>query len=506
MLVALDVWCYQKCAEAYFPAISHPEGLPLKVQDAGGKEWIFQFRFWPNNNSRMYVLEGVTPCIQSMQLQAGDTVTFSRIDPEGKLVMGFRKASGISTEQDSQTVKTGNGLSTPPEVCKSTADVTANGPPGPQKGSTESKNPVNAADQSNLSKFEKAGFIQKDCSTAKSSPGPSKRKTGAFGSKSKRLRIENEDSIELKITWEEAQELLRPHPNDVPSVVVIEGHEFEEYKEPPVLGKPTIFTTNQAGDNNQWAQCEECLKWRKLPVDALLPSRWTCSENRWNPERSSCFSPQEMSTELTDMLPTKTVSRKLKVKVEHSDNFDVSDGLDTLANLAILGEGEALPASNQPTTKHPRHRPGCTCIVCIQPPSGKGPKHKSTCNCNVCLTVKRRFKTLMLRREKRQSEKEAETAAAGEKQPDNLSPEMMHLAGSDPPPSTGNGASGSSSPQKNLANEGEIEDEPEKKKTLSSPLKAQIDLNIQPEREEELSPVADAGGTARPFQDAMPTA
>lgn len=59
--------------QAYFPAISQPEGLPLKVQDASGKEWIFQFRFWPNNNSRMYVLEGVTPCIQSMQLQAGDT-------------------------------------------------------------------------------------------------------------------------------------------------------------------------------------------------------------------------------------------------------------------------------------------------------------------------------------------------------------------------------------------------------------------------------------------------
>jgi len=62
--------------QAYFPPISQPEGLPLKVQDARGKEWVFQFRFWPNNNSRMYVLEGVTPCIQSMQLQAGDTGNF----------------------------------------------------------------------------------------------------------------------------------------------------------------------------------------------------------------------------------------------------------------------------------------------------------------------------------------------------------------------------------------------------------------------------------------------
>lgn len=62
--------------QAYFPPISQPEGLPLRIQDVKGKEWVFQFRFWPNNNSRMYVLEGVTPCIQSMQLQAGDTGIF----------------------------------------------------------------------------------------------------------------------------------------------------------------------------------------------------------------------------------------------------------------------------------------------------------------------------------------------------------------------------------------------------------------------------------------------
>ena len=59
--------------QAYFPPINQSEGLPLKIQDVKGNEWTFQFRFWPNNNSRMYVLEGVTPCIQSMQLQAGDT-------------------------------------------------------------------------------------------------------------------------------------------------------------------------------------------------------------------------------------------------------------------------------------------------------------------------------------------------------------------------------------------------------------------------------------------------
>lgn len=68
-----DLWT---TLQAYFPPISQPEGLPIRIQDVKGKEWVFQFRFWPNNNSRMYVLEGVTPCIQSMQLQAGDTGTF----------------------------------------------------------------------------------------------------------------------------------------------------------------------------------------------------------------------------------------------------------------------------------------------------------------------------------------------------------------------------------------------------------------------------------------------
>lgn len=91
---------------------------------------------------------------------------------------------------------------------------------------------------------------------------------------------------------------------------------------------------------------------------------------------------------------------------------DPSSGLEAHANLDPQGENNTASLSSPaPTTKHPRHRPGCTCIVCIQPPSGKGPKHNPTCSCNVCMTVKRRFKTLMMRRKKRQSEREAENSA-----------------------------------------------------------------------------------------------
>ncbi|XP_057986325.1 B3 domain-containing protein Os07g0563300 isoform X2 [Hevea brasiliensis] len=444
----------KKCAEAYFPPISHPEGLPLKVQDSKGKEWVFQFRFWPNNNSRMYVLEGVTPCIQNMRLQAGDTVTFSRLEPEGKLVMGFRKAS-----------------------------------------TAPSSDQVELADPSPWSKVDKSGYIAKEVLEAKSSIR--KRKNCTLGSKSKRLRIDNEDMIELKLTWEEAQGLLRPPPDHFPSVVVIEGFEFEEYEDAPILGKPTILATDNLGQKIQWVQCEDCFKWRKLPANALLHFKWTCSANSWDPERSLCSAAQELTAEqFEDLLPTCNLaaSKKMKAAKQEADNVEALEGLDTLANLAILGENEALPTSSQATTKHPRHRPGCSCIVCIQPPSGKGPKHKQTCTCNVCQTVKRRFKTLMMKREKKQSEKEAETTR--KKQQQTLPEKLLD---DDPSPSTN---TGSSSPNKKKVVSDGYDDDPNKIKSSTSPFKGQIDLNIQPEREEELSPGSDSGSMMKMIQDA----
>lgn len=39
----------------------------------------------------------------------------------------------------------------------------------------------------------------------------------------------------------------------------------------------------------QWVQCDDCLKWRKVPANALLPSRWTCSENVWGLDRYPNF-------------------------------------------------------------------------------------------------------------------------------------------------------------------------------------------------------------------------
>lgn len=56
-----------------------------------------------------------------------------------------------------------------------------------------------------------------------------KKRTRNIGSKSKRLLMHSEDVLELRLTWEEAQDLLRPPPTSKPSVVTIEDLEFEEY-------------------------------------------------------------------------------------------------------------------------------------------------------------------------------------------------------------------------------------------------------------------------------------
>ncbi|CAM8958372.1 unnamed protein product [Rhodiola kirilowii] len=403
------------CAEAYFPPISQSEGTPIRIQDAKGKEWTFQFRFWPNNNSRMYVLEGVTPCIQSMQLQAGDTVIFSRRDPGGKLVIGSRKASVSSDTQDGEIAALANGTNGESSF---SGVSTASGYSGTFQSMTENRNThLHGLSEHMTAADSNVGWSKSDRNRGRiaenSVPLSMVKRPKNISSKSRRLLMHNEDVLELKLTWDEAQDLLRAPPSIKPTIVTVEDHEIEEFEEPPVLAKKTIFTVGPSGGQEQWAQCDMCCKWRRLPVDVLLPLRWTCAENFWESSRYSCSMPDEVGAkELENLLKHgKDLKRRRTVENHRVVQDHEPSGLDALASAAVLGDnaGESGETSVGATTKHPRHRPGCTCIVCIQPPSGKG-KHHPTCTCNVCMTVKRRFKTLMLRKRIRQSEREAEIA------------------------------------------------------------------------------------------------
>ncbi|KAK2644578.1 hypothetical protein Ddye_019773 [Dipteronia dyeriana] len=476
------------CAEAYFPSISQSEGIPLRVQDVKGKEWMFQFRFWPNNNSRMYVLEGVTPCIQSMQLRAGDTITFSRLDPGGKLIMGFRKATNSDETQDTQTSPLPNGTPSGESSLSGTTQnlSTVNGYSGlslTQKGHEEPH--INALSEhlslangdTSWSKSANGGRTN-EVSPQQYVPVTEKKRTRNIGSKSKRLLMNSDEAMELRLTWEEAQDLLRPPPSVKPSIVTIEDHEFEEYDEPPVFGKRTILMARLPGGQEQWAQCDDCSNWRKLPSDVLLPPKWTCSDNVWDSIRCSCSVPEEMSPkELENILRVSKDFKKRKIVDSHKRAPECeSSGLDALASAAVLGDnaGDLGETSVGATTKHPRHRPGCTCIVCIQPPSGKG-KHKSTCVCNVCLTVKRRFKTLMLRKKRRLSEREAAIAEIAQFQKDDND---NHYKGKSE-------TNGSTNNEVMNMNHSEIETSQKRSQAeVVESSNGQIDLNCHPNRED----------------------
>ncbi|XP_024380835.1 B3 domain-containing transcription repressor VAL2 isoform X1 [Physcomitrium patens] len=453
------------CAEAYFPPIHQPEGLPLRIQDVTGRDWVFQFRFWPNNNSRMYVLEGVTPCIQSMKLHAGDTVTFSRLEADGKLVMGYRKAPTSLSSQDAGATRVGansnTGFSNPSSVVIQSADGW-----GSNVGGSKSK-------ESGIS-IGNLWSSQMD------------RKRGRpLGSKSKRLRLDSIDSMLLKSNWEEAQELLRPAPSASSTVVTIDGHEFEEYSEPPVLSKRTFISNAPSGAQEQWAQCDDCGTWRRVPVDAFVPARWSCSQNTWDLTRAQCSAAQEVSSDKLEVLlgpgPTSEGGKQecapkltSTSKDENAPTTSAAAGLDALAQAASTSLSPAR------TTKHPRHRPGCTCIVCIQPPSGKGPKHKASCICNVCLTVKRRFRTLMQRRKKRQCEREFEAFRNKREWHEEDTSDLVGVVGRSGTADAANIVDDNLSTALIRSRDGGSED---------GPLKGAIDLNIQPDHEERVSMV-----------------
>ncbi|XP_057544152.1 B3 domain-containing protein Os07g0563300 isoform X2 [Amaranthus tricolor] len=316
-------------------------------------------------------------------------------------------------------------------------------------------------------KFHLKGCV-KNKTTGGNSATPTKRKSCMLNPKSKYSRLNNMDFLGMEVTLEEAQELFRSPLNHAPQVVVIEEFEFEEYEDAPVIGRPTIIVRDSLGKDFQWVQCDNCLKWRKLPFDYRLPARWTCVENMWNPERSSCGARQEISAEQLNSLLSVKSSESLGAaasKQMEDAELDAWAFEDPKANDNVIAEDycEDSPSSTQPTTKHPRHELGCSCIVCCQPPSG-GPKHLPNCSCKVCMMVKRRLQSKMFRRERNQTELKSVIQEC-KSQGNFRSPKRSNLV-VDLQEGNSKGCSNVDTEQ-----------------TIVS-VKCQIDLNCQPERED----------------------
>ncbi|KAK1435679.1 hypothetical protein QVD17_01445 [Tagetes erecta] len=83
----------KKYAETLFPEVSESSRIMLTMLDMESREWKFTFRYWPNCGSKTYVLEGFREFLALNKLQAGDTVTFYRLEPGGNMTIGYKKTS-----------------------------------------------------------------------------------------------------------------------------------------------------------------------------------------------------------------------------------------------------------------------------------------------------------------------------------------------------------------------------------------------------------------------------
>ncbi|KAM7279994.1 hypothetical protein ACFE04_007128 [Oxalis oulophora] len=65
----------KRASEAHLPALEYKEGMNINMDDLDGIHvWTFKYRYWPNNNSRMYVLENTGDFVQKHSLRSGDYI------------------------------------------------------------------------------------------------------------------------------------------------------------------------------------------------------------------------------------------------------------------------------------------------------------------------------------------------------------------------------------------------------------------------------------------------
>ncbi|XP_020219866.1 B3 domain-containing transcription factor FUS3 [Cajanus cajan] len=84
----------KKAAEAFLPALDSKEGIVISMNDIDGLHvWSFKYRFWPNNNSRMYVLENTGDFVNTHGLRFGDSIMVYQDSQNNNYVIQAKKAS-----------------------------------------------------------------------------------------------------------------------------------------------------------------------------------------------------------------------------------------------------------------------------------------------------------------------------------------------------------------------------------------------------------------------------
>ncbi|WOL17934.1 regulatory protein viviparous-1-like [Canna indica] len=83
----------KKEAETYLPVLNSRDGITIPMEDMDTSQvWNIRYRYWPNNKSRMYVLENTGEFVRSNDLQDGDYIMiyYSNITSGKYLIRGVK--------------------------------------------------------------------------------------------------------------------------------------------------------------------------------------------------------------------------------------------------------------------------------------------------------------------------------------------------------------------------------------------------------------------------------
>nr|BAK06992.1 predicted protein [Hordeum vulgare subsp. vulgare] len=82
----------KKEAETHLPELKTGDGISIPIEDIGTSQvWSMRYRFWPNNKSRMYLLENTGDFVRSNELQEGDFIVLYSDVKSGKyLIRGVK--------------------------------------------------------------------------------------------------------------------------------------------------------------------------------------------------------------------------------------------------------------------------------------------------------------------------------------------------------------------------------------------------------------------------------
>ncbi|KAM0860944.1 hypothetical protein ACQ4PT_046218 [Festuca glaucescens] len=90
----------KKEAETHLPELKSRDGISIPMEDIGTSQvWSMRYRFWPNNKSRMYLLENTGDFVRSNELQEGDFIVIYSDVKSGKYLIRGAKVRPMAHDQ-----------------------------------------------------------------------------------------------------------------------------------------------------------------------------------------------------------------------------------------------------------------------------------------------------------------------------------------------------------------------------------------------------------------------